>query len=80
MIEQFKKNIEEAWENRVLLENFSTQEAIRSIIEELDKGRLRVAEPKEDGWQVNDWIKKAVYSLLPNSKNGNFRSRSNGVS
>ncbi len=68
MIEQLKNTIEEAWESRVLLENPSIQEVIRSVIEELDKGRLRVAEPKAEGWQVNDWIKKAVILYFPIQK------------
>ena len=68
MIEQLNNTIEEAWENRALLENPSTQEAIRSVIEELDKGRLRVAEPTADGWQVNDWVKKAVILYFPIQK------------
>ena len=68
MIEQLKNTIEEAWENRALLENPSTQEAIRSVIEELDKGRLRVAEPIANDWQVNDWIKKAVILYFPIQK------------
>ena len=68
MIEQLKNTIEEAWESRVLLENPSIQEVIRSVIEELDKGRLRVAEPKAEEWQVNDWIKKAVILYFPIQK------------
>ncbi|MBF90198.1 MAG: 2,3,4,5-tetrahydropyridine-2,6-dicarboxylate N-succinyltransferase [Flavobacteriales bacterium] len=68
MIKQLKKTIEEAWEIRALLESPSTQEAIRSVIEELDKGRLRVAEPKANNWQVNDWIKKAVILYFPIQK------------
>ena len=57
--------IEEAWENRALLQEQSTIEAIRAVIEELDKGRLRVAEPKGDDWQVNEWVKKAVLMYFP---------------
>jgi len=68
MTEQLKNTIEEVWKNRALLENPSTQEAIRSVIEELDKGRLRVAEPKANDWQVNDWIKKAVILYFPIQK------------
>ena len=53
--------IESIWNNRELLKEPANQQAIRQIIEDLDKGKLRVAEPKIDGtWQVNDWIKKAV--------------------
>lgn len=57
--------IEEAWENRALLKEQSTIEAIRAVIEELDKGRLRVAEPVGDDWQVNEWVKKAVLMYFP---------------
>eukprot|EP01035_Chromulina_nebulosa_P048866 gene48866-66335_t len=57
--------IESAWENRELLKDSATQEAINTIIEELDKGRLRVAQPTDNGWQVNDWVKKAVIMYFP---------------
>lgn len=57
--------IESAWENRELLKESATQEAINTIIEELDKGRLRVAQPTDNGWQVNDWVKKAVIMYFP---------------
>ncbi len=43
----------------------TTRQAIESVIEELDKGRLRVAEPAGDGWKVNDWVKKAVILYFP---------------
>lgn len=55
-----RKIIEQAWENRSLLQNPETIEAIESVIESIDKGTLRVAEPTADGWQVNEWVKKAV--------------------
>lgn len=57
--------IEEAWENRALLQEQSTIEAIRAVIEELDKGRIRVAEPVGDNWKVNEWVKKAVLMYFP---------------
>lgn len=57
--------IEEAWEDRKLLENIEYTEAIETVIEKLDIGELRVAEPTEDGWQVNDWVKKAVILYFP---------------
>lgn len=61
--------IESAWENRALLNDPATVEAIESVIEELDKGRMRVAEPLENGnWQTNDWIKKAVILYFPTRK------------
>jgi 2,3,4,5-tetrahydropyridine-2,6-dicarboxylate N-succinyltransferase len=58
--------IEKAWENRELLKELQTQAAIREVIEQLDAGKLRVAEPLENGeWQVNDWLKKAVILYFP---------------
>lgn len=61
-----KELIEKAWEDRSLLSNPEVQNTINAVIEELDKGRLRVAQPNEDGsWTVNDWIKKAVIMYFP---------------
>ena len=61
--------IESAWEDRSLLENKETQDAIRHVVEELDKGLVRVAEPQMDGsWKVNEWIKKAVILYFPIQK------------
>lgn len=57
--------IEKAWENRELLKNADIQNAIREVIEMLDKGKLRTAEPIAEGWQVNDWVKKAVIMYFP---------------
>ena len=58
--------IEQAWEDRELLRADITKEAIRDVIEQLDKGKLRVAEPTTDGeWKVNDWVKKAVVLYFP---------------
>ena len=63
-----KQIIEAAWEDRSLLEQEKIQNSIRSIISQLDSGMLRVAEPKETGWQVNEWIKKAVVLYFPIQK------------
>lgn len=57
--------IEEAWENRALLEDKNVKGTIRSIIDQLEKGDLRVAEPTANGWQVNEWVKKAVVLYFP---------------
>jgi 2,3,4,5-tetrahydropyridine-2-carboxylate N-succinyltransferase len=63
---ELKELIEKTWEDRSLLQSLESQEAIRSVVEKLDKGKLRVAEPTEDGtWQVNEWIKKAVILYFP---------------
>ena len=53
-------SIEQAWNNRELLNQPEYAEAVRSVIEEVDKGRLRVAAPTTDGWQVNEWVKQAI--------------------
>jgi 2,3,4,5-tetrahydropyridine-2-carboxylate N-succinyltransferase len=60
-----KDIIEKAWENREMIKESATQSAIRDVIEQLDKGSLRVAEPQGDHWQVNDWVKKAVILYFP---------------
>ena len=57
--------IEAAWEDRTKLEDGTVKEAINEVIAALDRGELRCAEPTEDGWQVNDWVKKAVILYFP---------------
>jgi 2,3,4,5-tetrahydropyridine-2-carboxylate N-succinyltransferase len=68
--------IEQAWENRAMLQETTTTSAIREVIELLDTGKLRVAEPVGDtstslstsSWQVNEWVKKAVVMYFPIQK------------
>jgi 2,3,4,5-tetrahydropyridine-2,6-dicarboxylate N-succinyltransferase len=60
-----KELIEQAWQNRELLKDGDVQQGIRWVIAELDAGRLRVAEPSTNGWQVNEWLKKAVILYFP---------------
>lgn len=55
-----KELIAAAWDNRALLEDQKYSDAVRTVIEEVDKGRLRTAEPSADGWQVNEWVKQAI--------------------
>jgi 2,3,4,5-tetrahydropyridine-2,6-dicarboxylate N-succinyltransferase len=62
---EYRKVIESAWEDRSLLERKETLIAIKTIIAELDAGTLRVAEPVAGGWQVNEWVKKAVILYFP---------------
>lgn len=57
--------IEQAWANRDLLKNEDVRAAIRNTIEKLDKGQIRIAEPKDGQWVVNEWIKKAVILYFP---------------
>ncbi len=61
-----KTLIEAAWNDRALLGGEREQAAVREVIEMLDKGAVRVAEPLGDGkWQVNEWVKKAVLMYFP---------------
>ncbi|MCF8223309.1 MAG: 2,3,4,5-tetrahydropyridine-2,6-dicarboxylate N-succinyltransferase [Bacteroidales bacterium] len=62
---KLKDIIEKAWENRELLKESRIKEAISEVIELLDKGMERVAEPSSEGWIVNQWIKKAVILYFP---------------
>ncbi|MFT3740671.1 MAG: 2,3,4,5-tetrahydropyridine-2,6-dicarboxylate N-succinyltransferase [Breznakibacter sp.] len=70
MIEKLKPIIENAWTDRSLLESVDTQHAVRQVVELLDKGLIRVAEPIGDDWQVNEWVKKAVLMYFPIQKMG----------
>ncbi|MFK8377520.1 2,3,4,5-tetrahydropyridine-2,6-dicarboxylate N-succinyltransferase [Capnocytophaga canimorsus] len=67
-MKDLQSKVEAAWENRALLQEESTQEAIRAVIEQLDAGLLRVAQPTAGGWQVNQWVKKAVVLYFPIQK------------
>lgn len=67
-MKDLQQTIETAWHNRDLLTETSTIEAIRKVISLLDEGTLRVAEPTTDGWQVNEWVKKAVVLYFPIQK------------
>jgi 2,3,4,5-tetrahydropyridine-2-carboxylate N-succinyltransferase len=63
-----QSTIGNAWENRELLKEETTINAIKEVIFELDNGTLRVAEPTENGWKVNEWVKKAVVMYFPIQK------------
>ena len=68
MDNQLRQIIEEAWNDRALLAESRVREAVRAVIEELDKGRLRTAEPIDPSrsqWQVNEWVKKAILLYFP---------------
>ena len=67
-MENLRQIIEKAWDNRELLQEEATQTAIREVIELIDNGQLRCAEPVADGWQVNEWVKKAVVMYFPIQK------------
>lgn len=63
-----KEIIEKAWDDRSLLSQNETLLAIKEVISLLDEGRLRVATPTDNGWQLNEWIKKAVVLYFPTQK------------
>jgi 2,3,4,5-tetrahydropyridine-2-carboxylate N-succinyltransferase len=57
---ELQKLILDAWANRELLKDTTYSDAVRAVIEEVDKGRLRTALPTNNGWQVNEWVKQAI--------------------
>ena len=57
---EWKEIIEHAWQKQALLKEKKTIDSINAIIRAIDKGKLRTAEPNKHGWQVNDWVKKAI--------------------
>ena len=57
---ELKEIISLAWENRELLKQSAYTNAVRQVIEELDKGKLRTAMPVGNAWQVNEWVKQAI--------------------
>jgi len=67
-IEQYKVIIDQAWDNRELLKQDDVKKAIFDVLELLDKGKLRVSEPVNGEWKVNEWIKKAVILYFPLNK------------
>ncbi|MBZ9729456.1 2,3,4,5-tetrahydropyridine-2,6-dicarboxylate N-succinyltransferase [Salegentibacter sp. JZCK2] len=67
-MDHLEAKINEAWENRDLLKDTETIKAIREVISLLDAGKLRTAEPTENGWQVNEWVKKGVVLYFPIQK------------
>ncbi|OQX77930.1 MAG: 2,3,4,5-tetrahydropyridine-2,6-dicarboxylate N-succinyltransferase, partial [Bacteroidetes bacterium 4484_276] len=72
---ELQKIVENAWENRKLLQEPDIKQAIEKVIFLLDSGALRVAQPDKpdqpgnstnsSSWIVNEWIKKAVILYFP---------------
>ncbi|QBA64643.1 2,3,4,5-tetrahydropyridine-2,6-dicarboxylate N-succinyltransferase [Muriicola soli] len=67
-MEELKRTIEKAWEQRELLNEIETQTSIRKVVDLIDSGKLRCAEPTKNGWQINEWVKKAVVLYFPIQK------------
>ncbi|UCJ04988.1 2,3,4,5-tetrahydropyridine-2,6-dicarboxylate N-succinyltransferase [Chitinophaga pendula] len=55
-----QQQIQTAWSDRNLLQETQYSDAVKAVIEAVDKGHLRVAEPTADGWKVNEWVKQAI--------------------
>lgn len=68
MYTELRNTIEKAWAHKELLSEEATQKAIRDLIELLDKGELRTAEPVNGEWKVNEWVKKGVILYFPIQK------------
>jgi len=64
-MQELKEVVEKAWEDRGLLSDQNTIGSIEKVIEHIDRGELRCAEPTNKGWQVNEWVKKAVVLYFP---------------
>ena len=68
MYDELRTTVERAWDDRSLLQDDTTKAAIREVVELIDKGLLRTAEPVDlacSQWRVNEWVKKAVILYFP---------------
>jgi 2,3,4,5-tetrahydropyridine-2-carboxylate N-succinyltransferase len=65
---EMREIIEKAWSNRDMLKDQKVQDCLEDLINKLDKGEIRVAEPGKDGWIVNEWVKKGVILYFPIKK------------
>src|SRR5690606_13526183 len=64
-VDELKFMVDSAWERRTMLTideiDGSTRPTVERVVEGLEKGEFRVAEPDgKGGWLVNEWLKKAV--------------------
>ena len=74
---ELKAVVEQAWENRAMLEQEDVKAVIRAVVEAVDKGELRTAEPidlENSEWQVNEWVKKAIIMYFPIQKMRTMRA------
>lgn len=62
-LDALRADVERAWDDRSQLE--TARSSVEAVLELIDSGSLRVAEPTADGWQVNEWVKKAVVLYFP---------------
>lgn len=64
-MQDLKIQIEKLWDDRSQLTSPESIQAIRDVVDMVDKGKVRVAEPEGDSWKVNDWVKKAIVLFFP---------------
>ena len=77
MYTQHKQIVEQAWEKREMLADAAVKATIREVVEAVDKGQLRTAEPinlEKSEWQVNEWVKKAIIMYFPIQEMRTMRS------
>ena len=77
MYDELRTTVERPWDDRTLLQDDTTKAAIREVVELIDKGLLRTAEPVDlarSQWQVNEWVKKAVILYFPIQKMRTMRA------
>ncbi len=77
MYSQHKQIVEQAWSNREMLADAAVKATIREVVEAVDKGQLRTAEPinaESSEWQVNEWVKKAIIMYFPIQEMRTMRS------
>ena len=77
MFSQHKQIVEQAWTDRSMLADAAVKATIREVVEAVDKGQLRTAEPlnlENSEWQVNEWVKKAIIMYFPIQEMRTMRS------
>ncbi len=77
MYSQHKQIVEQAWADRAMLADAAVKATIREVVEAVDKGQLRTAEPinaETSEWQVNEWVKKAIIMYFPIQEMRTMRS------
>lgn len=67
-MQELESIIEEAYEDKSLITKPEVIEAVQLVMEWLDKGKIRVAEPVDGDWKVNIWVKKAISLYFPIQK------------
>ena len=77
MYKELKNTVERAWDDRSLLSSDEVRAALRAVVDEVDKGRLRTARPvdaEQSLWQVNEWVKKAIILYFPTQQMRTMRA------